>query len=122
MGRLDTSERLELLRRANARLRQFFERFSGAPVLGTDEEVEALLQVERSLQSIGALLGEGRLQKSDDSETREEVFRYRANLVRLRDELATMQQSAAGCRARLDSRQKHLHAAQAWCAASRTAG
>ena len=64
MGRLDTNERLELLRRANAQLRQFFERFSGAPVLGTDEEVEALLQVERSLQSVGALLGDGGLQRA----------------------------------------------------------
>ncbi len=121
MGRLNNNESLELLRRANAQFRQFFERFSGAPVMGTDEEVEALLHVERTLQSVGALL-DGQLEKSEEPETREELSHYRANLIRLRNELATMQQSATSCRAHLDSRQKHLHAAQAWCAASRATG
>jgi hypothetical protein len=62
---------------------------------------------------------DGRLQKSEDHEVRAELARYRENLVRLRRELATMEESAMGSRARLYSRQKHLHAAQAWCAASR---
>lgn len=108
---------LDLLRRANARLENFFARFSGAPVLGTDEEVEALLQVERAMRSIGTLLGKG-LEESKDAETQQELARYRAHLLRLRRELAIMQDSAAGSRARLSARQKHLHAAQAWCAAS----
>ena len=50
---------------------------------------------------------------------RDELARYRANLVRLHHELAVMQNAAMGCRARLSERHKHLHAAQAWCAASR---
>jgi hypothetical protein len=118
MGRLDANESLELLRRANGHLGRFFERFSSAPVMGTDEEVAALLQLARALQSIGALL-DGRLQASADQQIRQELAHYRENLVHLRNELARMQESAASCRARLDSRQKHLHAAQAWCAASR---
>lgn len=118
MGRVETDDALELLRRANAQFGRFFESFSGAPVMGTEEEVAALLQVGRTLQSVDALL-DGRLQTSEDHEVCEELVRYRKNLVRLRNELASMQESAAGCRARLYSRQKHLHAAQAWCAASR---
>ncbi len=69
-------------------------------------------------KSVGALL-DGRLQAIEDHEVRQELACYRQNLVRLRDELARMQESAVGCRVRLDSRLKHLHAAQAWCAASR---
>ena len=37
--------RLETLQRANSCFARFFERFCGAPVLGSEEEVEALLQV-----------------------------------------------------------------------------
>jgi hypothetical protein len=118
MGRLDNNDGLELLRRANVQLERFFGRFAGAVVMGTDEEVDSLLQVERTLRSGGALLNEG-LQESQDHEVRQELIRYRDNLVHLRNELARMQESAVGCRARLYTRQKHLHAAQAWCAASR---
>lgn len=109
---------VDLVRRANARLGSFFQRFSGAAVLGTSEEVEALLQVERALESVKEKL-DGTLQGSSDVAVRQELARYRDNLVRLRVELAGMQQSAESCRARLFLRQKHLHAAQAWCAASR---
>jgi len=118
MERVDDQAGLEALRRANERFGRFFARFSGAPVLGTDEEVEALLQVEATLQSVGAFL-DGRLQRSQAAAVRDELARYRANLVRLRHELASMQSAANSCRARLIARQKHLHAAQAWCAASR---
>ncbi len=120
MGRIENDESLDLLRRANGRLGRFFERFSGAPVMGSGEEVAALLQLERALQSVGALL-DGRLQASADQAIRQELARYRENLLRLRNELARMQESAVGCRTRLDGRLKHLHAAQAWCAASRGA-
>jgi len=118
MERIDDQAALELLRRANDRFGRFFARFSGAPVLGTDEEVEALLQVERTLQSVGAFL-DGRLQRSQAAEVRDELERYRQNLLRLRQELAVMQNAAMGSQARLLARQKHLHAAKAWCAASR---
>jgi hypothetical protein len=121
MGRIDTNESLELLRRANGHLGRFFERFSGAPVMGADEEVAALFQLERALQLVGGLL-DGRLRISGDQQVHQELAHYQENLVHLRNELARMQESAAGCRARLDSRQKHLHAAQAWCAASRATG
>jgi hypothetical protein len=118
MERVDEYDSLQLLRRANDRFGRFFARFSGAPVLGTDEEVEALLQVENTLQSVRAYL-DGRLQCSQAAAIRDELARYRANLIRLRHELAVMQNAAMGCRARLSERNKHLQAAQAWCAASR---
>jgi len=66
---------------------------------------------ECTLHAVGGWL-DGRLQKSADHEVRQELARYRENLLRLRRELANMQESAVGCRARLYSRQKHLHAAQ----------
>jgi hypothetical protein len=109
---------MELLRRANERFGRFFARFSGAPVLGTDEEVKALLQIEDTLHSVGVFL-DGRLQRSQSPPVRDELARYRANLVRLRHELASMQSAALSCRERLASRQKNLQAAKAWCAASR---
>jgi len=115
---IDDYDRVQLLRRANERLGRFFARFSGAPVLGTEEEVEALLQVEGTMQSVGALL-DGRLQSGRTTEIRDELALYRANLVRLRNELGAMQTAANGCRARLMAHNKHLQAAQAWCAASR---
>ncbi|HUI83931.1 MAG TPA: hypothetical protein VL240_06895 [Candidatus Binatia bacterium] len=118
MERIDDRLHLELLRGANARFERFFARFSGAPVLGTDEEVEALLQIERTLETVGDFL-DGRLQQSQHSEVRQELGRYRANLLRLRQELAIMQSSAADSQTRLLARQKHLHAAKAWCAVSR---
>ncbi len=110
---------LELLRQANDRFGRFFARFSGAPVLGSDEEVAALLQVESTLKSVGVFL-DGRLQRSENSALRDELARYRANLLRLRHELATMQTAAASCQRQLLDRQRHLHAAKAWCAASRS--
>lgn len=118
MERIDEYDSLQLLRRANERFTRFFARFSGAPVLGTDEEVEALLQVENTLHSVRTYL-DGRLQGNQLVSVRDELARYRANLIRLHHELAVMQNAAMGCRARLSARQKHLHAAQAWCAASR---
>ena len=63
----------------------------------------------------------GDCRASTDQAIRQELARYRENLLRLRNELARMQESAVGCRIRLDGRLKHLHAAQAWCAASRGA-
>jgi DNA repair exonuclease SbcCD ATPase subunit len=119
MERVDDKANLELLRRANQRFDHFFARFAGAPVLGTTEEVEALLQMEATLKSVGAFL-DGRLQSSQADLVRDELACYRANLVRLREELARMQNAANHCRTQLSARQKNLHAAQAWCAASRS--
>ncbi|MGA2902604.1 MAG: hypothetical protein ABSD98_02135 [Candidatus Korobacteraceae bacterium] len=118
MERIDDQASLQLLRRANERFGHFFRRFSGAPILGSEQEAEALLKLESALKSVDAFL-DGRLQRSQAAQVRDELTRYRANLVRLRQELANMQSAAIGCRARLASRQKHLQAAKAWCAASR---
>ncbi|MGA2373077.1 MAG: hypothetical protein ACLP3R_04750 [Candidatus Korobacteraceae bacterium] len=118
MERIDDQASLELLRHANERFNLFFTRFSGAPVLGTDEEVESLLQVEQILQSVGSFL-DGRLQRSKTEQVCDELARYRVNLIRLRHELAYMQSAAISCRERLASRQEHLRAAKAWCSASR---
>ncbi len=118
MERLNYDSTLDLLRRANSCFSRFFARFSGAPVLGTADEVNALLRIEQTLRSVGALLKTD-LPKSDDQEIRAELASYRENLLRLRHELAVMQGSALGCQARLFARGKHLHAAQAWCAAAR---
>lgn len=114
----DDSANLELLRRANSSFARFFARFSGAPVLGTGEELQAMLQVEGTLKSVSRLL-DGRLQKTSEPKVREELARYRVNLLRLREELAEMERSAAGCRDHLRDRRQHLHAAQAWCTAAR---
>ena len=118
MERMTENSHLDLLRRANARFQRFFQRFAGAGVLGTEEEVAALLQVEESLRSVAVLL-DGGLPRERDTLLREELTRYRQNLVFLRQRLAEMQTSAVACRAHLDARRQHLHAVKAWCAASR---
>jgi hypothetical protein len=118
MERLTTAICLDALRRANAQLTNFFACFSGAPVVGTREEVEALLQVEHTLRSVARLLKQG-VQRSSDPAVREELASYGTHLLRLRRELAIMQNSATGCQARLSVRQNHLHSAHAWFAASR---
>jgi hypothetical protein len=118
MERMNSENELELLRRANLQLDRFLVRFARAVVLGTDEEVEAILQVQRTLESVGGLLKQD-IQRSKDEDVQSELAIYRANLIKLHRELAQLQDSAAGCQARLFARQKHLHAAQAWCTASR---
>ena len=118
---MNIDDALNRLRRANDCLEKFFARFSGAPVLGTNEEVEALLQVEGALRSVRPLLRPS-LEASQERQIQTEVVRYRANLLRLQRELAVMQDSASGTRARLFARQSHLQAARAWCAATRAAG
>lgn len=109
---------LGLLRRANLRLDRFLMHFARAAVLGTDKEVEAVLEVQRTLESVGALLQQD-IQHSNDEEVQSELAIYRANLIKLRRALAELQDAAISCRARLFARQKHLQAAQAWCAVSR---
>jgi hypothetical protein len=118
MERVTNQNSLEVLRQANDHFGHFFARFSGAPVLGTGEEVEAILQVKQTLHSV-ALLLDRRLQKSDVAAVQDELQRYRQNLLRLRHELAIMQSAAIATRGRLSARQNHIRAAQAWCAASR---
>ena len=118
MERINSEIRLRALRRANSDLEDFFTRFSGIPVSGTHEEVEALRQVERALRSVGTLL-DGGSKDIASLDTQEELASYRTILVRLRRELAVMQDSAVSCRSQLFTRQKHLRGAQAWWAASR---
>jgi hypothetical protein len=114
---MNTGVCLDVLRQANASLASFFERFSGMPVTGSKREIEALSQVEQVLHSVGNLLKQG-IQGSEDTQVKEELFKYGAYLLRLRLELAAMQNLAVECRARLRVRQKHLNTAQAWCEAS----
>jgi hypothetical protein len=109
---------LGLLRHANVCLRQFFDRFSGTPVIGGDEELRALLQLHEVLDSVGTLL-DGRLQNVANRDVRDALGGYRENLMRLRSELAYLQESAIARRASLDFRREHLHGAKAWSAASR---
>jgi hypothetical protein len=109
---------LDLLRNANETLHRFLAEFAGEAVQGTGKEVAAMLQLERTLQSVGRLL-KGNLQASSDAGLRDEIAHYRDNLVRLRQELSALQTSASNCRARLFTREEHLHAARAWCAATR---
>jgi hypothetical protein len=117
--RMDLAASLNLLRTANESFRRFFEHFAGVPVHGTDEEVEAMLQVERTLRAVGRFLNRD-LKAAQTDEMREEIGRYRENLLRLHQELSTMQSSAHRSRARLFTREEHLQAAQAWCAATRS--
>lgn len=109
---------VELLQKANQCFGRFFARFSGVPVLGADEEVKAMIQVENALRAVGPYL-DGRLQGNADDAVRQELNRYRDNLLRLRLELAAMENSALDTRAHLSARKNHLEAAKAWCAASR---
>ena len=83
------------------------------------EVVEAMLEVERVLRSVGTLLNRG-LRASQDTAMRDEIGRYRENLLRLHRELSAMENSAIRSRARLFTREEHLQAAQAWCAAARS--
>jgi hypothetical protein len=118
MERVTDSSRLELLRHANACFAGFFRRFSGAPARYPDEELRALLSLHETLESVGALLN-GPLQTATCDELCQALACYRENLVRLRSQLAIMQQSATARRESLDHRQDHLKGAKAWCAVSR---
>ena len=119
MERMNSRNECELLRGANQQLDRFLMRFAPAAVSGTKEEVEAILQLQRTLKSVGALLRHD-VQHSQDGEVQSELAIYRANLIKLRRGLAALQDSAASCQARLLARQRHLNAAQAWCVASQT--
>jgi hypothetical protein len=118
MARLDESAGLNVLRDANRSLGEFLARNAEA-VQGSDD-VQAMLEVERTLRAVGSELE--RLQRIDRPDVRLELELYRDNLVRLRRQLAIMQSAATECQARLFVRQKHLRAAQEWCAATRTTG
>ncbi|HLI62434.1 MAG TPA: hypothetical protein VKV05_03465 [Terriglobales bacterium] len=115
---LDERSGVELLRQANQCFGRFFARFSGAPVVGDDEEIKAMTEVENALRAVGPYL-DGRLQRDSSTEVRQELSLYRDNLLRLRLELAAMESSALDARARLSVRQGHLKAAKEWCTASR---
>ncbi len=109
---------LELVRHANDEFSRFFARFSGSPVMGTDDEVYAMREIEKALRSVGSAL-QGKLRTSSRSEVRDELRLYRENLLRLRHELAEMEGSAMACRARLFTRERHLDAARSWCQTAR---
>jgi len=114
---MNDSAELDLLRRANTCFSDFFSRFPGATP-APDEELCALLQLHEVLESVGALL-DGRLQSTANRDIREALGCYRENLLRLRTELARMQECATVRRASLDSRREHLMGAKAWCSVSR---
>ena len=116
---MNANDPLELLRRANARLGLFFARVSASDALGTQEELNMLLQLEEAVRSVEVLLQQG-VQAIADREVRAELAVYRANLERLLRQLGAMQDSAVAQRDRLVARQSHLRGAQAWFAASQS--
>jgi hypothetical protein len=118
MERLDDQTELQLLRTANLQFNDFFALFAERPVVGTQREVAALVGIEDTLKSVGAVLNitMGAEQRHAISE---ELGRYRRNLLRLRHELARMQQAAITSRAQLFVRLRHLSDAKAWCAAAK---
>lgn len=118
MERVEELPGLEVVRDANDHFRNFFARFGGVPVEGDEEELRAMLQLEGVLRSVGALLAAG-LSNSRTPEMQSEFREYRDNLRRLREELKRMEVSAHACRDRLFSREQHLQATRAWCAAAR---
>ena len=77
-----------------------------------------MLQIERTLRSVGVLLGQG-LPISQNSELRRELAAYRENLIRLREELRRMESSATASRSRLSTREQHLRATRAWYGTAR---
>jgi hypothetical protein len=117
MERVENHLRAQLLLRANAQLSQFFASFAEAPVEGTRRELEALRQVEDTLQAVGAVLRTA--QDEPQTGIGEQLVCYRRNLLRLRQELARMQQAALISRALVSARLRHLHGAQAWCATAK---
>lgn len=119
MERLEEISSLDHLRDANEHFRNFFARFAGLPVEGNEEELKAMLQIEGTLRSVGALL-QGGLPAAKNGELQRELGEYRENLLRLREELSRMEGSATACRSRLFSREQHLRATQAWCAIARS--
>lgn len=108
-----------VLRRANEALAEFFGRYCGQQVVGTEEEIEALQHIEQTLSAVAPLL-ERPFRRAQDQEIRQELARYRENLLRLHRELGSLQQSAMHARASVFVRQKHLNAAKAWCDAARS--
>lgn len=119
MERMSEAAELDLLRSANDLFRRFFARFAGAAVQGSQEEVDAMLQLERTLESVGILLDRG-VPRDCSPVLRAELGSYRENLLRLRRELASMQESAISSHGRLFVRREHLAATQAWCATARS--
>ncbi len=119
MERIAETSSLDLIRAANERFRNFFARFAGLPVEGSEEELRAMLQIERSLKSVGALLTRG-IQASPAGDLQRELGEYRQNLLRLREELKRMESSATASRGRLFTREQHLQATRAWCDAARS--
>lgn len=119
MARLDECASLDVLREANQDLRQFLADNAGV-AQGNEEEVQTMLQLERSLRAVGGHLD--RLQRIEREEVRVELGIYRDNLLRLRQQLGVLQKSALECRARLFLRESHLRTAQAWCASARSIG
>lgn len=117
MERIEKISSLDLLRDANERFRNFFARFGGLPVEGNEEELKAMLQIERTLRSVGVWL-EGGIPAAKNGELHRELAEYRENLLRFREELRRMEGSANACRSRLFSRERHLRATRAWCAAA----
>lgn len=116
---LETSTGLDALREANRSLRSFLAR-EARDVQGSDDDLNAMLEVERTLRMVGMQLD--LLRRSERADVRTELELYRDNLLRLRRHLGVMQVSATDCQARLFIRDKHLRAAQEWCAATRSTG
>lgn len=117
MERINDGAILNLVQQANSFFVHFFEQFSGEPLIG-DEELCALLQVHQMLDSVGALLY-GRPHSTASREVLDTLSCYQENLIRLRRELAIMQECTIARRACLDSERDHLDGAKAWCAVSR---
>jgi hypothetical protein len=118
MERLNPKDDLETLQGANASLVRFLDRLASAPAPGADYEIEALVTLEETLQSVGVLLSSG-LQNSNEPAIREEFRHYRDNLVALHRELSGMQNRALASRARLYFHDSHLQTIKAWCHTSR---
>jgi hypothetical protein len=118
MERLNPNNDLETLQGANASLVRFLDRFAAAPVPGSDYEIEALVTLEETLQSVGVLLSSG-LQNSNEPAIREEFRHYRDNLVAPHRELSGMQNRALASRACLYFHENHLQMIKAWRRTSR---
>jgi hypothetical protein len=109
---MNLSATSEPLRAANRKIDAYLARFSAAPVCGSDQERDALVELHAALESAGSVV---RTARSPETQAGgDELVRYRNNLVRLHAVLRRMHGDALILKAAVLQRQRHLDLAKRW--------